>query len=436
MNIYFFTFGCKVNQYETESIRQSLTAAGHTPCSLENEAELFVINSCTVTHSGDKKWLKLMRRLRREYPESIILLTGCFPQAFPEKAAELSEADIICGTKDRSKIPKLIDEFLTNRSKTVAVIPHKVGDAFENAANTEFHGHTRAFVKIQDGCDRYCTYCIIPYSRGHIRSKPLDVLRSEVEALAASGYKEIVLVGINLSFYGAEMGLRLADAAELVGSIDGIERVRLGSLEPELITDDDIKRFAAIPKFCPQFHISLQSGCDRTLKAMNRHYTSAEYYELAQKLRAAFPDCSLTTDIMTGFPGETEEDFAESLEFVRKVGFADGHIFPYSQRSGTKAADMPNQISEEIKNRRAAEMAKVVSQSKIKFLEKQVGNIYPVLFEKEKSVNFHQGHTPNQTLVKIFRENSSKSLRKQILYVKIEGIENDHAIGRVIENAD
>lgn len=434
MNIYFFTFGCKVNQYETESIRQTLAAAGHTPCSSENEAELFVINSCTVTHSGDKKWLKLMRRLRREYPQSIILLTGCFPQAFPEKAAELSEADIICGTKDRSRIPELIENYLANRSRTFSVIPHKVGDTFELAANTEFHGHTRAFVKIQDGCDRYCTYCIIPFSRGHIRSKPLDVLRSEAESLAASGYKEIVLVGINLSFYGAEMGIRLADAAELVGSIDGIERVRLGSLEPELITDDDIRRFAAIPKFCPQFHISLQSGCDITLKAMNRHYTSAEYFELAQKLRAAFPDCSLTTDIMTGFPGETEEDFAESLEFVRKVGFADGHIFPYSQRSGTKAADMPNQISEEIKNRRAAEMSKVVSQSKTKFLEKQVGNIYPVLFEKEKSVNFHQGHTPNQTLVKIFRENSSKSLRKQILYVKIEGIENDHAIGRVIEN--
>ncbi|MBP0963881.1 MAG: tRNA (N(6)-L-threonylcarbamoyladenosine(37)-C(2))-methylthiotransferase MtaB [Oscillospiraceae bacterium] len=434
MNIYFFTFGCKVNQYETESIRQLLTAAGHTPCSSENEAGLFVINSCTVTHSGDKKWLKLMRRLRREYPESIILLTGCFPQAFPEKSAELSEADIICGTKDRSRIPELIENYLASRSKTVSVIPHKIGDAFENAANTEFHGHTRAFVKIQDGCDRYCTYCIIPYSRGHIRSKSLDVLRSEAEVLAASGYKEIVLVGINLSFYGAEMGIRLADAVELVGSIDGIERVRLGSLEPELITDDDIRRFAAIPKFCPQFHISLQSGCDRTLKAMNRHYTSAEYYELAEKLRATFRDCSLTTDIMTGFPGETEEDFAESLEFVRKVGFADGHIFPYSKRSGTKAAEMPEQISEEIKNRRAAEMSKIVSQSKIKFLEKQVGNIYPVLFEKEKSVNFHQGHTPNQTLVKIFRENSSKSLRKQILYVKIEGIENDHAIGRIIEN--
>ncbi len=434
MNIYFFTFGCKVNQYETESIRQLLTAAGHTPCSSENEAELFVINSCTVTHSGDKKWLKLMRRLRREYPQSIILLTGCFPQAFPEKAAELSEADIICGTKDRSRIPLLIEEYLASRSKTVSVIPYKVGDTFEEAANTEFHGHTRAFVKIQDGCDRYCTYCIIPYSRGHIRSKPLDLLRSEVKALAASGYKEIVLVGINLSFYGAEMGIRLADAVELVADIDGIERVRLGSLEPELITDDDIKRFSAIPKFCPQFHISLQSGCDRTLKTMNRHYTSADYFELAEKLRAAFPDCSLTTDIMTGFPGETEEDFTESLEFVRKVGFADGHIFPYSQRSGTKAADMPNQIPEEIKNRRAAEMSKVISQSKIKFLEKQVGNIYPVLFEKEKFVNFHQGHTPNQTLVKIFRENSSKSLRKQILYVKIEGIENDHAIGRVIEN--
>ncbi|MCI7349438.1 MAG: tRNA (N(6)-L-threonylcarbamoyladenosine(37)-C(2))-methylthiotransferase MtaB [Ruminococcus sp.] len=434
MNIYFFTFGCKVNQYETESIRQLLIAAGHTPCSSENEAELFVINSCTVTHSGDKKWLKLMRRLRREFPESIILLTGCFPQAFPEKAAELSEADIICGTKDRSRIPLLIEEYLVSRSKTVSVIPYKVGDTFEEAANTEFHGHTRAFVKIQDGCDRYCTYCIIPYSRGHIRSKPLDLLRSEVKALAASGYKEIVLVGINLSFYGAEMGIRLADAVELVADIDGIERVRLGSLEPELITDDDIKRFSAIPKFCPQFHISLQSGCDRTLKTMNRHYTSADYFELAEKLRAAFPDCSLTTDIMTGFPGETEEDFTESLEFVRKVGFADGHIFPYSQRSGTKAAEMPNQISEEIKNRRAAEMSKVIGQSKIKFLEKQVGNIYPVLFEKEKSVNFHQGHTPNQTLVKIFRENSSKSLRKQILYVKIEGIEIDHAIGRVIEN--
>lgn len=429
MQIYFFTFGCKVNQYETEGIRKLLESHGHTAADSEGSADAFIINSCTVTHTGDKKWLKTMRRLKREYPSAIILLTGCFPQAFPEKSAEISEADIICGTKDRSKIPELLEEFEQRHLRTVSISPYKTGDGFEALSAETFHGHTRAFIKIQDGCDRYCTYCIIPYSRGHIRSKPLDMLKKELEGFAAAGYKEAVLVGINLSFYGREFGKRLADAVELACSVDGIERVRLGSLEPELITDADIARFAAEKKFCPQFHISLQSGCDRTLKAMNRHYTSSEYMELVGKLRAAFPDCSITTDIMTGFPGETDEDFAESLAFAEKVGFADAHIFPYSVRSGTKAAEMDGQIPEEVKNIRAKKLSEIIIKSKRDFLEKQVGNIYPILFEKEKTVNYHEGHAPNQTFVKIFRENSSKSLRKQILYVKIERIENDYAVG-------
>ncbi|MDE7288539.1 MAG: tRNA (N(6)-L-threonylcarbamoyladenosine(37)-C(2))-methylthiotransferase MtaB, partial [Oscillospiraceae bacterium] len=349
--------------------------------------------SCTVTGTGDKKLKKELRRLRRIYPNSVIVLTGCFPQAFSEEAEKISEADIVLGTKNRADLPRFVESFIREKSRIISVCPYTRDEKFEDMRNCGYENNTRAFLKIQDGCGMFCTYCIIPYSRGGFRSKPLDSIIAEAEGFAEAGYKEIVLVGINLSFYGVDFGKRLADAVEAVCGVSGIERVRLSSIEPETITEEDVKRLSKLKKLCPHFHLSMQSGCDKTLKAMNRRYLSADYERLVNNLRNNFEDCSITTDIIVGFPDETEEDFKQSLEFAEKMGFAKAHIFPYSKRSGTPAAEMENQVPEEVKHRRAAQMASAMEISKEKFLKSQVGKVFPVLFEREKSDGIHHGYT-------------------------------------------
>ncbi|MGN1135469.1 MAG: tRNA (N(6)-L-threonylcarbamoyladenosine(37)-C(2))-methylthiotransferase MtaB [Oscillospiraceae bacterium] len=432
MYIHFKTFGCKVNLYETENMKQNFSSKGFTVTEKESESNIFVINTCTVTETGDKKVFKELRRLRREYPNAVIAVTGCYPQAFPDEAAKIPEADIVTGTKNRNALPEIIKDFLDNRTKKINICEYTSNDIFEDMCNIGYENNTRGFIKIQDGCNMFCTYCIIPYSRGRFRSKPIEKLKAEAEQLASAGYREIVLVGINLSFYGIEYKLRLADAVETVCAVDGIERVRLGSLEPEMITDDDIRRLSAQPKLCPHFHLSLQSGCDKTLKEMNRRYTTADYTELVKKLREKFENCSITTDVMVGFPNETDEDFTQSAEFVRKIGFSKIHVFPYSQRKGTPAADFDDQIPTWKKNIRAKAMADVAEESQFKFLQSQSGLTVPVLFEREKSDKIPHGYTPNYTLVKIFTKISEKSLRNRIFYVKIERIENDYCVGEII----
>lgn len=434
MNIYFITFGCKVNLYETENMKQSFSEAGFTISSEESSADIFVVNSCTVTGTGDKKLKKELRRLRRSYPSSVIVLTGCFPQAFAEEAEKLSEADIVTGTKNRAELPKLVQRFIEEKNRIVSVCPYTRNEKFEDMKNRGYENNTRAFLKIQDGCGMFCSYCIIPYSRGGFRSKPVGSIVSEAEGFAAAGYKEIVLAGINLSFYGVDLGKRLADAVEAVCAVEGIERVRLSSIEPETITEEDVKRLSKLDKLCPHFHLSMQSGCDKTLKAMNRRYLSADYERLVNNLRNNFEDCSITTDIIVGFPDETEEDFLKSLDFAEKMGFAKAHIFPYSRRSGTPAAEMDNQVPEEIKHRRAAEMAAAMEKSKENFLKNQVGKVFPVLFEREKADGLHHGYTPNYTSVKILTKYSEKSLRNSIFYVKIVSAEKDFCIGEIVSS--
>ena len=431
MYIYFYTFGCKVNVYETAAMSEAFEKAGYTVTQVRELADILVINSCTVTSESDSKLMQTIRRIRREKPDGVIVLTGCYPQAFPNEAKACG-ADVITGTKDRSRIVELTEEFLKSRQQTCGITPYMPHDEFEKMPVSAVEGHTRAFMKIQDGCNAFCTYCIIPYSRGRIRSMPIDGVISEAKLLAKNGYKEIVLVGINLAFYGAEFGLRLADAVEAVCSVDGIERVRLGSLEPEKITDDDLKHLAAQPKFCPSFHLSLQSGCDRTLKAMNRHYTSAEFEELVGRIRSIFPDCGITTDIMTGFPCETEEDHKKSLEFAERIGFSDIHVFPYSRRKGTKADLMEPQVPGDVKKRRAKEMAEVGAKSRDKFLQSLAGKEFPVLFEREKADGIHHGYAPNYAYIKILTKYSEKSLRKMIFYVKIDKIEDGCCFGHIV----
>ena len=431
MKVFFAGFGCKVNQYETESIKADFISEGFETADEITSADVIVINSCTVTSSGDSKSLYFLRKARKDNPEAVIVLTGCMPQATPEIAESIPEADIVTGTKERGNIVSLVKKFTKSRNQIVSIGKYCASDKFEEIIPGDFSEKTRAFVKIQDGCNQFCTYCIIPYARGRCRSKPLDILEKEIYTLAQNGHKEIVLVGINLAFYGKEFGIRLVDAVELCCKINGVERVRLGSLEPEVISDEDLLRLSKLPQFCPQFHLSLQSGCDKTLKAMNRHYNTEEYYGLVKKIRNIFPECSITTDIMVGFPNETDEDFEASLEFVKKVGFAKIHVFQYSPRNGTPAAKQ-SQIKNSVKHERADRMKKLGDELKQKYLEKQIGKTVPVLFERENSPEFHQGYAPDYTLIKIPAKNCEKSLRRLIFYVKIRESEKDCCIGEII----
>lgn len=433
MRAYFESFGCKVNQYETEIIKSAFSSKGYEITADPAMADVAVINSCTVTASGDSKCLYSLRRLRKLNPDAVIVLTGCMPQASPNIAEKIPEADIVTGTKNRNRITTLVEDFIENRNRTVSILQYNSNDSFENMACDGFNDKTRAFVKIQDGCDQFCSYCIIPYARGRSRSKSIENIRKEVAELALNGHKEIVLVGINLAFYGKEFGLRMTDAVEECCKIEGVERVRLGSLEPEMISDEDLLRLSKLPQFCPQFHLSLQSGCDRTLKSMNRHYDTKEYFELVSRIRKIFPDCSLTTDIMVGFPGETDRDFEESMKFVEKIGFSRIHVFQYSPRMGTPAADKI-QISKEKKHERAERMKKLGDKLQREYLKNQVGKTVKVLFERESSPEFHQGYAPDYTMIKIPAKKCEKSLRRMIFYVKIVRSNDNFCIGEIISD--
>ena len=434
MKIYYMAFGCKVSGYEIQNLAELFGADGHARTESISEADVCVINSCTVTSQADTKLRHFIKRAARENPECLIVLTGCFPQAFPEKAAQFTECGLICGTKDKTRIPELVYEKLSEGGDKalISVKPHAECRGFEPMMNTRAEGKTRAYIKIQDGCDCYCTYCIIPYARGHICSKPLADIRREAAALAASGHRELVITGINICCYGKDLagGERLSDAVRICCETEGVDRVRLGSIEPEMLTDEDIAEFAACgEKLCPHFHLSLQSGCAKTLAAMKRRYTPQEYYALCEKLRTAFPNCAITTDIMTGFPGETEEDHRESVRFAERVGFASAHIFPYSRRSGTPADRMPGQTDKRTKSRRAAEMSEVCARSRERYLEGFVGKTVRVLFERETDNDFHKGHTPEYVLVKV--PYTGGSLWKRLLAVRITSADGVGLYGEV-----
>lgn len=431
--VFFITFGCKVSQYETECLKNCFIKENFIISESESDSDVFVINSCTVTGSGDSKSLYAVRKLRRNYPDSVIVLTGCLPQASPETAEKCTEADIITGTKEREKLPELVLQVIESKNHIVDIPEYTANDVFEDIPNNSLFSKTRAFLKIQDGCNCFCSYCIIPYARGRCRSKPMTSLISEAKALAESGHREIVLVGINLAFYGKEYGLRLVDAVEECCKIDGIERVRLGSLEPEMISNDDLIRLSRLPKFCPQFHLSLQSGSTETLQRMHRKYTPNEYMTLVKKIRQIFPYSAFTTDVMVGFPQETEEEFVESMTFVEKVGFSKIHVFQYSPRNGTIASQLNGQIPKNIKAERAERMKALGDELQKKYMDSLVGKTVPVLFERENSDEFHQGHAPDYTLIKILRQNSKKSLRNQIFYVIIEESHDDYCLGKILD---
>ena len=430
MNIAFYTLGCKVNQYETQSMAELFLKNGYIPARENAAPDVFVINSCTVTAESDRKTRQAVRRYRRKYPSAVIVLTGCMPQAFPAEAAEdLPEADIIVGNTAHSELPKLVQEFLNKRERIVKVERHTDKESFNTPRITAFSEHTRAFMKIQDGCDRYCTYCIIPTARGRIRSKSLDDIRAEAEQLAENGFCELVLVGINLTSYGKDTGHNICDAVSAVAAVDGIKRIRLGSLEPDHISDEILDRLAREAKFCPQFHLSLQSGCDETLRRMNRHYDTAFYYDLVSRIRARFARAAITTDIMVGFAGETEQEFAESLAFAKKVKFAAAHIFSYSRRKGTVAYNLPSQVPKAEKERRSREMIAATAATEREFLEKQRGTTAQVLIEREAD-GAYTGYTENYTPVLV---RSDTDICGKIINIKITGIEESFLIGEILK---
>lgn len=425
MKAAFYTLGCKVNQYESEYMSEVLKNAGFTIVSPNEDADYYIVNSCTVTATADQKTRQNVRKFKRKHPNSVIILTGCMPQAFPESAEELAEADIVLSNKNNDDILDLINKYSTDKNRIIKIEKHHSGDEFQSCKINDFNERIRAFVKIEDGCDRFCSYCIIPMSRGRVRSKNPDDLRNEVETLGNHGIKEIVLVGINLSSYGKGKDFNIVDAVKICADNENICRVRLGSLEPDHITDAVIDGLSKIEKFCPQFHISLQSGCDKTLKNMNRHYTAEEYKALCQKLRTTFDDATITTDVMVGFTDENEEDFNESLEFVKDIEFEKVHVFPYSQREGTVASRRGDNIPKSTKECRASIMIEAAKGSRLKYFDSLIGIEQTVLFESNEGNNIYQGYTRNYVPV---RYRSDKNIIGQEIKVTIESVDTNNDI--------
>ena len=425
MNVYIFTLGCKVNQYESQEIGEMFEKSGYTLLNEPDNADIIIVNSCTVTAESVRKVRQSVRHLKKISPNAFLILTGCASQAEPEILSALPEVNLMLGNRNNINIVALCENALKERGSSVnAHEEHETGESFQGLGITHFEGHTRAFLKIQDGCDRFCSYCLIPKARGRSRSKPLADIDRELSELSKNGYGEIVFVGINLSDYGKGTPYSLPDALMLAEKYDSIKRVRLGSLEPDHITDEMIERLKNVTKLCPQFHISLQSGCNSVLKRMNRHYTREEYKALADSLRSAFKDASVTTDILVGFPTESEADFCETVDFAKSIGFEKIHIFPYSKRNGTPAAAMP-QLSNAIKDERAKRLGAAAAEIRKEYLLKQVGKVYEVLFETEHP-EFSEGYTKNYTPVRIY---DGKDRKGKFINVLITDAGDDYCVG-------
>ena len=421
MKIAFYTLGCKVNQYDTQMMRNLLEAEGHTTVPFQDLADCYIINTCSVTNMSDKKSRQIISRCKKLNNNAIIIVCGCYSQLSASEVAEIEGVDIVLGTANRKNIVKYLEEYLTKNSQIVSPADLKKETVLENETICSFDEKTRAIIKIEDGCQNFCSYCTIPFARGKIRSKSLKDIKAELTNLKKLNYQEVVLTGIHLASYGRDLqNINLTDAIELTCSL-GFKRVRLGSLEPNIITDEFLRKISLHKNFIPSFHLSLQSGSDAVLKRMNRHYTTAMFQSAVNLLRSYYPNCSITTDIIVGFPGESELEFLETLKFVEKISFAKVHIFPYSIRKGTKAAEMPNQISSEIKNDRCKRLEVTTAKNRIEFMNKHIGKILPVLFEQIKG-GLWEGYT--ESYLPVFYK-SSEDLAGKIINVYIESVNGE-----------
>lgn len=429
--VAFYTLGCKVNQYETEAISELFKNNGYEIVDFEEVADVYVINTCTVTNLSDRKSRQMIRRAKKNNEDSLVVVVGCYAQTSPDEVLSIPEVNLVIGTKDKGKIIENINMLFEGKNKVNLVQDIMKTREFEELGVEVYKERTRAFIKIQEGCSQFCSYCIIPYARGPIRSRPVEYILDEVKKLALNGYKEIVLTGIHLASYGRDIkNTSLIDIIKKVHDIDGIERIRLGSIEPTTITDEFVNEISKLNKVCPHFHVSLQSGCDSTLKRMNRRYTTLEYRESIELLRSNIKDVAVTTDVMVGFPGETDEEFNETVKFLEDISFATMHVFKYSQRKGTPAAEFSNQVSPDKKEERSNILLEMSSRKAKEFNKRFEGRTMEVLFEQEvKTENgMIEGLTPNYIRVLCKGESN---LNGQFLKVKLNQAFEDHIEGQI-----
>ena len=412
--------GCKVNAYETEAMQQMLEEAGYEIVPFQDTADVYVINTCSVTNMADRKSRQMLHRAKAKNPKAVVVACGCYVQTKEKEAVKDASIDLIIGNNCKNQLVPLLDQYFRDRGEKEHVIDINRGNAsYEEMHLTRTAEHTRAFIKVQDGCNQFCSYCIIPYARGRVRSRHMEDVLEEVRTLAQNGYKEVVLTGIHLSSYGVDTDDSLLHLIQEVHKIEGIERIRLGSLEPKIVTEEFANELSKLEKICPHFHLSLQSGCDETLKRMNRHYDTAQFEEGVRLLREAFSRVAITTDVIVGFPGETEEEFAKTCGFLREADLYEMHIFKYSKRKGTVAAGMPDQIPGPVQTKRSAELLAMEKELSKRYREYYIGKEIPVLFEEEKEIGgirYQMGHS--REYVKVAKK-TKENLSNRILSGKI-----------------
>ena len=437
--VRFVTLGCKVNQYETNAMAQKFLEKGYqiieeiTPENEDIKPDICIINTCTVTNMSDRKSRQMLRRMKEKNPKTIVVAVGCYAQVAKEELAKIPEIDLVLGNNEKVEVVKHVEEYINNNINNVELDDVMYSKEFSDFGDVTYTEKTRAVIKIQDGCDRFCSYCIIPYARGRVRSRKPESIISEITQIASKGIKEVVITGIHIASYGKDFAMskdnklanyRLIDLLEEINEIQGIQRIRLGSIEPLLITEEFVERLKKLEKICHHFHLSLQSGCDETLKRMNRRYTTEQFKEIVRLLRNAYSDVNLTTDIIVGFPGETDEEFNKTYQFLKEIKFYKMHVFKYSPRKGTKAAVMLNQINGDIKEERSKKLIELSDRNEIEYNNSYIGKNVEVLFEEEKD-GMYKGHTQNYIMVYC---QSKENLNNKIMDVVCEKAEKEHII--------
>lgn len=424
-----YALGCKVNQYESEAIAELFVSKGYEVVDIEEKADIYVINTCTVTNFGDKKSRQLIRKVKRQNPEAIVAVVGCYAQTAPKEIMGVEGVNLVIGTKDRKSIVDMVENYHKEQGIANYVTGIMKEREFEHLSVQKLENRTRAYLKIQDGCSQFCSYCIIPYARGPIRSRNPEDIIEEVHLLAENGFQEIVLTGIHVASYGKDLkNITLLDIIQRVHSVEKIKRIRLSSVEPNVITEEFMKGIISLPKVCDHFHLSLQSGCDKTLLAMNRKYTTQQYRKAVKLLRNYLPQVGLTTDVIVGFPGETEEDFLQSCHFVEEIGFSKIHVFPYSPKRGTPAAVMENQVANAVKAERSKKMIALGNKLEAGFLERHFNQTMEVLFEKECALKQYEGHTSNYMKVIV---NSDCDMKNKLALVTIYDRNGENLLGKI-----
>ena len=428
--VTFITLGCKVNQYETNAMTQKFIEEGYKVIEENNEEiipDICIINTCTVTNMSDRKSRHMLRKMKEKNTDTIVVAVGCYAQVAKQELSKIEEIDLVLGNNEKVEIVKYVEEFLEQRQKKVETEDVMHSRKFSEFGDITFSEKTRAVIKVQDGCDRFCSYCIIPYARGRVRSRKPQSIISEINQIAQSGIKEIVITGIHIASYGKDFKeeYKLIDLLEEINKINGIKRIRLGSIEPLLITEEFMERIKKLEKICHHFHLSLQSGCDETLKRMNRRYTTEQFRDIVKLLRNAYEDVNLTTDIIVGFPGETEEEFNKTYEFLKEIKFYKMHIFKYSPRKGTKAAVMQNQVNGDKKEERSRKLLELSNRNEIEYNKRYIGKKVEVLFEEE-----NKGHTQNYIMIYC---NSHQKLENEIKEVICREEKEDYILADVIE---